>query len=270
MVMLWDIPAIFESSIKHNILDGHACNKRQQQKKEHTNSVYFMTHLFPLRGTQTRPRYFFCSSVVFFNINIYISLLWSAHTFNACWHDEAKFAFHRRRRHRRPNMVRWMNSVYMIRVQDMKRNMIFYQRFFAMLLPYRYYNIVLKHVNLMLWLFFLSLAPCLSASGVVHFAALCVRGVGMPNLLLNRIVFSIFFVHLFLNAMANIANYNGRETQNKFFFSFFFFCGATHLCRVSCRIFFCFPSFVISIFFYLEHSYFSCYVIVMFLQLIQC
>lgn len=66
--------------------------------------------------------------------------------------------------------------------------------------------------------------------------------------------------------MANIADHNGRETQNKFFFSVFF--GATHLCRVSCRIFFCFPSFVIS-FFYLELSYFSCYVIVMFLELIQ-
>lgn len=73
-----------------------------------------------------------------------------------------------------------------------------------MLLPYHCYNIVLKHVYLILYVYIFYFI-----FGSVHFTAgMSVQGVGMPNQLF------IFFVHFVSWTMiANIANY--REKPKK-------------------------------------------------------
>lgn len=114
-----------------------------------------------------------------------------------------------------------------------------------MLLPYHCYNIVLKHVYLILYVYIFyfifwfcafysryECSGCWYAKPTIHFlCAFC-----------------------FLDDDSKHCKLQGETRRKKLFLE-------QHLCRVSCTIFFCFPFF----YYYLEHSYFSCYVIVSFL-----
>lgn len=160
-------------------------------------------------------------------------------TFNACWHDEAKFACFFIRcsfSFCRPNMVRWMNSVCHSCI-DHERKTIFYRKVFAMLLPHCYNNIVLKHVYLVLYFFFAR----------VYFTETCVEGVfvcqtdlSVVFLFLPKFFFSIFlfcFVSLCIffvfvrMMMANFAH-DMEKPENL----------EQHLCRVNCKNFLLFSS----------------------------
>lgn len=117
-----------------------------------------------------------------------------------------------------------MNPVF-----EHEKNMIFYQRFFAMLLPYHCYNIVLKHVYLILYVYMYFIYFFSS----VHFTA----GMSLPNQL-NQPTIHFLCAFCFLDDDSKHCKLQGETQKKKLFLE-------QHLCRVSCTIFFCFPFFLL-------------------------
>lgn len=128
-------------------------------------------------------------------------------------------------------------------------NMIFYLRYFAVLLPYR--------------------CNCLKTRLHIILVCCALHNNGMRFIKTHRLSLSYFSVHFNLNIdmvcpVMYGQNWMREKERNETF--------EQHLCRVSCSIFFCFPSYsfsILNIFLFPYKFFFSCYVIVFNFGLIQ-